>query len=146
MKIRPAGADLIHEDRLGEFAKSSKNVQRGLCNNYCLKTVNFPFIRVRSESLHRYLFDTVPKRAALPLVTMKHSTVLKPNIPHYGSGNSKATFSIGYILRRNGKIKEKYIIFILWVIKIIHFAGRINMKRIWKKRKRDKNRLVHDTA
>jgi hypothetical protein len=130
MKIRPAGADLIHEDRLGEFAKSSKSMQRGLCNNYCLKTVNFPFIGVRSESLHRYLFGTVPKRAALPLVTTKHSTVLKPNIPHYHSDNSKATSSLGYILRQNAKIKEKYIIFIMWVLKIIHSTGRINKRRI----------------
>jgi len=88
MKILPVGADFIHEDRLAEFAKSSKNVQMELHNNYHLKTVNFPFIRVRSESLHRYLFDTVPKRAALPLVTVKHTTVLKPNIRHYQSGNS----------------------------------------------------------
>jgi len=51
MKIPPAGADLIHEDRLGEFAKSSKNVQMGLHNNYPLKTVNFTFLRVRSETL-----------------------------------------------------------------------------------------------
>jgi len=130
MKIRPAGAHLIHEDRLGEFAKSSKNMQRGLCNNYYLKTVNFSFIRARSESLHLYLFGTVPKRAALPLVTIKHSTVLKPNIRYYNFRNFKATSLLGYILIQNGKIKEKYTIFILWILKLVHSTGRINKKGI----------------
>jgi len=51
MKIRPDGADLIHEDRLGEFAKSSKNLQRELYNNYCLNTIKIPVIVVRSETL-----------------------------------------------------------------------------------------------
>jgi len=51
MKIRPAGAGLIHDDRLGEFAKASKYMQRGLHNNYYLNTVNFPFMRERSETL-----------------------------------------------------------------------------------------------
>jgi len=117
MKIRPAGADLIHEDRLGEFAKSSKNVQRGLYDNYFLKTVNFPLIRLRSETLHHYLYGTVPKRAVLPLVTIKHNTALKPNITQYNSGNSKATSSLGYILRQNDELKEKYTTFIMWVLK-----------------------------
>jgi len=95
-----------------------------------LKTENFSFIRVRSESLHRCLFGTVPKRAALPLVTFKHSTVLKPNIPNYRSGNSKATSLLGYILRKNAKIKEKYTIFIMWALNLIHSTWRINRKRI----------------
>ena len=82
MKIRPDGADLIHEDRLDEFAKSSKNMQRELYDNYCLKTVNFSFT----------LYGTVPKGAVFPLVTIRHNTVLKPNILHYNSDNSKATF------------------------------------------------------
>ena len=81
MKIRPDGADLIHEDRLDEFAKSSKNMQRELCDNYCLKTVNFPFT----------LYGTVPKSAVFPLVTVRHNTVLKPYILHYNTDNSKAT-------------------------------------------------------
>ena len=126
MKIRPVGADLIHEDRLGEFAKSSKNMQRELCDNYCLKTVNFPLIHLRSETLHHYLYGTVPKRAVFPLVTIKHNTVLKPNIPHYHSDNSKATSSLGYILRENDELKEKYIIFIMWVLKAntLHWANK----------------------
>ena len=111
MKIRPDGADLIHEDRLGEFAKSPKNKQMGLYDTYCLNTIKIPFIGVRSESLHRYLYGTVRNRTALTLDTIKHNTVLKPNIPHYDLGNSKATSSLGYILRQNAKLKEKYIIF-----------------------------------
>ena len=51
MKIRPDGADLIHDDRLGEFPKSSKNMQRELYDNYCLKTVKIPVIGVRSQTL-----------------------------------------------------------------------------------------------
>ena len=59
----------------------------------------------------------MPKRAVFPLVTIKHSTILKPNIPHYHSGNSKATSSQGYILRQNDELKEKYDTFIMWVLK-----------------------------
>ena len=59
----------------------------------------------------------MPKRVVFPLVTIKHSTVLKPNITHYTSGNSKATSSLGYILRQNDELKEKYTTFIMWVLK-----------------------------
>jgi hypothetical protein len=73
MKICPVGADLIHADRLGEFAKLSKNVQRGLYNNYCLKTINFPFILVRSEttSLHSVLCLNFTPHGSVPKL---HST------------------------------------------------------------------------
>ena len=79
-KIRPAGVGLIHADRLRDLAKPSKSMHRGLYNNYSLKTVNLPCIGVGSETVHRRLYGTVPKRAALPLVKIRHSTVLKPNI------------------------------------------------------------------
>jgi hypothetical protein len=121
------GADLIHEDILGEYAKSSKNMQRGLYDNYCLKTVNFPVICVRSETLLYFnVYGTVPKHAVLPLVTIKHSAVLKPNIRHYDSGTFKATSSLGYILRQNDELKKKYIIFIMWVLKYntLHWANK----------------------
>jgi hypothetical protein len=51
MKIPPEGADLIHEDRLGEFTKSSKNMQRGLYDNCFLNTIKIPVIGERSETL-----------------------------------------------------------------------------------------------
>ena len=95
-------------------------MQRGLYDNYYLKTVNFPFT----------LYGTVPKGAVFPLVTIRHNTVLKPNIPHYNSDNSKATSSFGYILRQNDELKQKYITFIMWVLNIIHCTGRIKKKRI----------------
>jgi len=68
----------------------------------------------------------VPKRTVLPLVTIKHNTVLKPNIPHYHSGNSKATSSLGYILTQNAKLKKKYTTFIMWVLKnkTIYWANK----------------------
>ena len=119
--------------------RNSLNIcKRGLDSNYCLKTLNFPFIPVRSVSLHHYLYCILPKSSVLPLVTIKHSTVLKPNIQHYDSGNSKATSSLGYILRQNAKLKEKYTTFIMWFLKIIHSSVRINKKRIWNKWKSNK--------
>jgi len=73
----------------------------------------------------------VPKRADLPLVTIKHSTVLKPNIRHYASSNSKATSSLGYILRQNAKIKEKYTIVIFWYLKnhTLHWTKEMETRK-----------------
>jgi len=88
----------------------------------------------------------VPKYSAFPLVTIKHSTALKPNIRPYHSGNSKATSSLGYILRQNGKIKEKYTIFIMWVLQnnTLYWANK--QGKDLKEMETRKNRLAHNIA
>ena len=86
---------------------------------------------MRDPKLYSPLYGTVPERAALPLVTIKHSTVLNPNTQHYDSGNSKAASSLGYILTQNALFNQKYNIFIMWVLKNkINSTRRINKKRI----------------